>query len=170
MTEQEEWRVIEDFSNYEVSNLGRVRNRLSLVILKPSSVPYIDRLHVCLCRSHEVKTVTIHKLVANAFLGSCPPNYEINHIDLDHRNNRADNLEYLTHADNQKHSVKVRGKAWGACDKPSAFNTDEAEKVRLAYARVPSYAAVGRMFNVSPTTIKRVVHGRDGIPYKVRGE
>ena len=33
---EEEWRLIEGFPNYEVSSLGRVRNRTTGQVLKPA--------------------------------------------------------------------------------------------------------------------------------------
>lgn len=41
----EEYKIIEGFPNYEVSNLGNVRNRYTKQILKPR----IDRGHARVC-------------------------------------------------------------------------------------------------------------------------
>ena len=54
-------------------------------------------------------TVTVHKLVALAFLGNPPTplgRYKgctiIDHIDHNRLNNKADNLQYSTHSDNNR--------------------------------------------------------------------
>lgn len=69
---------------YEVSNLGRVRNAKTGRILKQSS----KRPKVCLA-GYIGKTCEVSKLVANAFLGEG----RLSHRDGNQENNRADNLE-----------------------------------------------------------------------------
>lgn len=46
----------------------------------------------------------IHRLIAKAFCDGYAPNKEVNHIDGDKSNNRADNLEWVDHNDNLKHA------------------------------------------------------------------
>lgn len=45
---------------------------------------------------------TVHQVVARAFLGECPADKEINHIDKNRQNNHIENLEYVTHKENMK--------------------------------------------------------------------
>tara|TARA_R110000868_G_scaffold127131_2_gene334584 strand:+ start:245 stop:718 length:474 start_codon:yes stop_codon:yes gene_type:complete len=52
------------------------------------------------------KSVMIHSLVAQFILGDRPKDYVVNHIDGDKLNNRPSNLEYVTIAENIKHSVE----------------------------------------------------------------
>lgn len=98
---------------YEVSTWGNVRSlgRCEVTsnkfknkykryrkskILKPG----IDRYgykRVVLCKNGVKKYITIHRLVAEAFLENPDNLPEINHKDEDKSNNRADNLEYCTH-------------------------------------------------------------------------
>ncbi len=51
----------------------------------------------------------VHELVALAFIGPRPAApgvaYEIDHLDGDKRNNRADNLQYVTRAENRRRAV-----------------------------------------------------------------
>lgn len=69
---------------YEVSDLGRVRNAWTGRILKQAG----KRPKVCLA-GYIGKTCEVSKLVANAFLGSG----RVFHKDRDQKNNRVENLE-----------------------------------------------------------------------------
>ena len=51
------------------------------------------------------KNISIHSLVAKFILGERPKDYVINHKDGNKLNNKASNLEYVTIAENIKHSV-----------------------------------------------------------------
>ena len=61
-------------------------------------------------RGKDVKrAVLVHQLVAYSFLGPppTPAHTQINHKDLDRSNNRVDNLEYVTPAQNAAHSRSI---------------------------------------------------------------
>ncbi|CAL6006370.1 Conserved_hypothetical protein [Hexamita inflata] len=45
-------------------------------------------------------SIHIHRLVAQAFLGECPDDYEVDHIDRCRVNNQVSNLRYITHSHN----------------------------------------------------------------------
>ena len=93
----EEWKSIKGYEDrYKVSNMGRVRSRTK--ILKTSGGS--KYVHVIL-NDGDVdhrKTVSVHRLVAEAFVPNpCPGEFRyINHKDENKRNNRADNLEWCT--------------------------------------------------------------------------
>lgn len=91
----EEWRdVIGAEEYYQVSNLGRIRNKITKDILKPSKSGEYRHIEL---RYGINKNVLIHRLVAEAFVPN-PFNFRcVNHIDENKENNRADNLEWCTY-------------------------------------------------------------------------
>lgn len=50
----------------------------------------------------------VHRLILLTFKGKFPPNKETNHKDGNIHNNKLSNLEFVTHAENIKHSRKLQ--------------------------------------------------------------
>lgn len=92
------WKEIDGFKNYQVSNLGNVRNKEKLNLRKPFDNGY-GYLFVRLRDDNNAeKNKTIHSLVAIAFLNHIPCGHKlvINHKDHNRHNNNLDNLEVIT--------------------------------------------------------------------------
>lgn len=101
----EEFKEIDEFPKYEVSNLGRVKNKTTNHIQKPrkSNSGY---LYVSLYKDGKEHNRFIHRLVAKSFLSN-PNNYpEVNHIDEDKENNCAVNLEWCTRIYNANYGTR----------------------------------------------------------------
>lgn len=104
----EEWRPFAD-GNYAVSNFGRVKRLTDgrrthagrMMKLTKMSIGYYSVGPTI--NGKNVK-MTVHRLVAEAFIGPCPEGHEVNHKDGDKTNNRVDNLEYVTHQENMVHA------------------------------------------------------------------
>ena len=64
---QEEYKIIKDFDNYEISNFGNVKNINTGRILKPGNDGR-GYFFVKLYKDGKKFNKKIHKLVANAFL------------------------------------------------------------------------------------------------------
>ena len=100
---KEIWKDIEGFPNYEVSNMGNVRNKSNGVYLK-QFLDNVGYLQVNLCNNDGHKSVRVHTLVAEGFLGARPEGYDINHEDGNKTNNNVSNLSYCTRSANVLHA------------------------------------------------------------------
>lgn len=117
----EEWKPIEGYEGfYEVSNWGRVRSIPRKVPCKNGMIQSVKGgmrkpchysngyCFVILSKDGEPKMHLLHRLVARAFLGKSQ--LEVNHKNGDKDDNRAENLEYMSHSQNIKHSYSVLGR------------------------------------------------------------
>lgn len=98
---------------YEVSDTGhiyslnyrRMRKRQELA----QTIGEKGYVRVVLSKNKTPYTMTVHRIVADAFL---PPSDKptINHKNGVTSDNRVDNLEWATHSENHKHAFMVLGK------------------------------------------------------------
>ena len=86
----ENWKTIEGFSNHEVSDHGRIRNKTTNKMPKPYDS--IGRMNMTLYINGKGYGKRLHNLVANAFLPNPEQKEHVYNANLDVRNCRADNL------------------------------------------------------------------------------
>ena len=114
----EEFKTVEGFDNYQISNFGRVYSQNQDRLLKPQKDAigyYHVRLYDPLREDYYkngLKKPTlfkVHRLVALHFLDEPKDEKQINinHIDEDKSNNHYENLEWCTQRQNMLHSWKT---------------------------------------------------------------
>ena len=104
----EEWREVQlgCGASRWVSNLGRVRTANDIV------TEGSERTNGYMIASISGKNHSVHRLVAQAFLEPSPSekHTQVNHIDGNPANNRADNLAWVTPSENTQHSHDTNAK------------------------------------------------------------
>lgn len=97
----EEWKQIEKYPRYWVSNRGRVKSTIGTEkILQPNFIG--QYVYVKLYQEKEPtekskpKLIKIHRLVAQAFCKNYSIGCEVHHINKNGRDNRAENLLCLS--------------------------------------------------------------------------
>ena len=133
-----EWKTINGFSNYEISNQGEVRNKITNYILK-GRLSRSGYLQVNIKRDEDGKFINqyIHRLVAIYFIDNPENKREVNHKDGNKINNTLDNLEWVTSSENQmhRHSIginKTSNKKIGMFDKDNNL-IQEFDSIVTAY-------------------------------------
>ena len=94
---------------YEVSNKGRVRNSRKKILHQYPDGYKLSYLKVCLSKDNHTSNKRVHRLVAEAFLPNPLRKAEVNHLDVNPKNNKLDNLEWCTRSENEQHKYFMRG-------------------------------------------------------------
>jgi hypothetical protein len=122
---EEQWKKVNEFPRYSVSNLGRVRreahvrtNKNGAFVKVPQKMMRLQKSPNCKYPSYVAisvdlrndrgnrKTVRVSRLVATAFVLN-PDSFPIvNHLDSNPQNNHFENLEWTTHGGNNEHCKK----------------------------------------------------------------
>jgi len=101
------WKEISGFSNYEISNIGNIKNKNTQKMLNPC----IKSGYLCLSLQYGTgvqKSVKIHRLVGINFIDN-PENKEtINHKNHNRLDNNVDNLEWATTTEQNIHKRKCK--------------------------------------------------------------
>ena len=100
------WKIVKSNTNYEISDKGDVKSLRKNKILTPKK-NHDGYLRIQLWDHGKCRFVSIHRLVAEAFLEN-PNNLPfVNHKNGIKNDNRVENLEWVTQKENIGHSWKT---------------------------------------------------------------
>jgi len=162
----EEWRDISGHYQgvYQVSNKGRIKRILASncspegYILKPQ-IDQCGYPQILLKHDGTRRMVSIHRLVADAFLGPAPGGMQVNHKNGIKDDNRPENLEWMTPGQNMQHFHRKLRKdtEW---DTSMKLSMSKAREIRKLYrAGGYTYKTLGQLFGVGHNAIARVIRG-----------
>jgi hypothetical protein len=112
---QNELSVIDGFGGYYLVSMdGDVFSRYDLLGTEMRKMkPYISTTgypSVTLSHNDIKKNMSIHRLVAMAFVPNPDNKPLVNHLDGDKMNAKASNLQWVTGSENQRHSFMLGGR------------------------------------------------------------
>lgn len=142
---KEIWKDIKGYEGlYQISNLGmvkRIKRNLYVNAYNKSIVINAEKIlklnhvksgyiFITLTANNTKRTLKVHRLVAEAFIPNPENKPEVNHINGDKCDNRVENLEWCTHAENMNHASKNNllhiqsGNNNGNCKKINQYTLD----------------------------------------------
>lgn len=164
------WKDIKGYEGlYQVSDLGRVKSLDSIrtdsigrkkfnkgQLLNAHTQKGRKRKVVYLTHKSEKKTVFVHKLVMQAFVGAPPAGMEVCHNDGDEGNNVLTNLRYDTKSENQIDIYR-----YGSKSSAGKLTPEQVLEIRELLASGEYYQKeIAQMYEVAQQTISEINTGR----------
>lgn len=155
---KEIWRKISGFSNYRVSNKGRVlslkNNRRRL--MRPATTNDGYKIIGLINDDGKREGPTIHALVALAFIGPRPKGFVICHNDDNPSNNVPENLRYDTNGNNIYERVLKRHSKY----KEQDITLDLARAIKMSLlAKVLTTLEVAQKYSVTHLSVLKIDKG-----------
>lgn len=158
----ETFKTVIGWCNYEVSNIGTVRNKLRPNVVRKPIINNWGYVQLNLCKNSKYKCKLVHRLVGEAFIPNPENKPEINHKNGVKTDNRVENLEWVTVSENRQHAydtgleVTPRGKY-----SPSSKLLEEQviEIKRLINSGMYKQKEIGNMFGIDQSHVSRLKTG-----------
>jgi len=136
---EEIWKVIDNFSNYEISSFGNIRNKITKYILKPC----IKSGYLCTTIKNDDgnKSIKLHRIVALSFILNPENKYSVNHVDHNKLNNNLSNLEWATSIEQNNHKRKPKKEIKELVSSRPVWRIDKDTNEKLEYYKTIRFAA-----------------------------
>jgi len=163
----EKWLPIPSFDGYEISNFGRIKSRKynKPRIMKPWQVgkKYKSGMRgamaIKLMLGSDVVRCKVHHLVLETFVGPAPEGHEGAHLDGDITNNRLDNLDWVTHKENEDHKRTHGTLLYGENATCVKLKKEDVEEIRELASQGVSHSQIARELHVSRKTVSNIING-----------
>lgn len=107
---REIWADVKGFEGfYQISDQGQLRSLRTGKVMSSRSIGTKGYVQTTLRREGKSTGITVHRLVAKAFVDGFEPGKEVNHKNGCKTDNRAENLEWVTSSENKLHGCYVLG-------------------------------------------------------------
>ncbi len=159
---EERWSDVAGWAGYAVSTLGNLRGkRGGLLSLQHDK----DGYRCAYIGPRKAgKMVKVHRLVVQAFVGPIPEGYCVNHINGRKDDNRVENLEVVTLAQNTQHGFTSLGRIGkntnptkGAEHHNASLNEEAVREIRRLYASGERQVDLAKRFETPQTNISAIV-------------
>ena len=180
---EEVWKPIKGLEGfYEISSKGRVKSlaRQAGNVYKKEKIikPRKDiggYLSVSIGLPYKYSNKRLHRLVAEAFIKNKHDKPQVNHINGIKGDNRAENLEWVTPAENIRHAIdtgllkykkkekEIKNSRYSLGEEAngSKLTPEEVIEIRVLWEyREYKQTELADMFNVDPRTINHVITRR----------
>jgi hypothetical protein len=160
-----QWKVIPDFSKYEVSTTGEVRRAVDMYklrnillpkgeLLKPQKKRYVQ--YRLVADDGKQYYLNAHRIVAETYLGKSPSrSYVVAHLDGNGYNNDVNNLKWVSNSENQLHRRAHEKDTEYAV---ASLSVEQVKEARKLYADGYSQAELSRKYIVSHGVINKMIN------------
>lgn len=162
--------VVNREGSYEVSSLGRIKSLTRNIIVKSNNNSYIkrvpERIRILGLNPQGYRTIhygkgatrLVHREVATSFIPNTNMLPFVNHINGVKTDNRVENLEWCTREYNERHAI-LSGLKSSLGSNNTMAKLDELSVLLIRKLSTEKSAyELGKMFNVHPYTIRRVIN------------
>lgn len=159
------WKDIKGYEGkYQISSLGRVKSIVNKKhrILKsfPCKKGY-HRLGLADGKRGFKTSYAVHRLVAEAFIHNPENKSEVNHKDSIRHNNVLENLEWVTHSENQQHAYKFGNRCHKSDNHPQKIlNSTIVKEIRSLPKKHGLSRQLATKYNVTISCIQNILGGR----------
>lgn len=152
------WHKLEENDKYEVSDTGIVRNRNTKQVLNGCIASGYRSVKLTFENSKQ-KRFYVHRLVAKYFIPNPENKTVVNHIDGNKLNNNVDNLEWVTHRENNLHYYqKIKKQVREKKQFEKSIPVIQYDLSNNKIAEYPSISQAHKKTGISVVQIARCIH------------
>lgn len=174
---KEIWKDIEGYEGYyQASSFGNIRSidrevpyirygislkkKMKGKVLSPA-IKNSGYFKLALSSYNNLKHSCVHRLVAETFIPNPKKLKCVNHIDGDKLNNNIENLEWISHTDNNIHAFKTGLKKVNENHGRSKLKNEEVYEIKELISLGIPQRQIAFMYEVSPSTIHLIKTGKN---------
>lgn len=169
---EEIWIDIKGYEDiYQVSNLGSIKSldryvehRNREVFVSGRVLKQTNRngyLRVILSKNGIPKHINVHRLVAEYFVMNPESKEYVHHVDCNKKNNRYDNLEWVTNYENSHDAWEKGLYISGSRSTDSKLSISQVETILKYYYVDGLYQKdIAKKYSVSQTFVSEIVRGK----------
>jgi len=158
-----DFKIVPSFPDYAISRAGLIIRVTSRTRAKFGCVikPFIGcegYTRIILSGKH----ASVHRLVAETYLGPCPDGCVVNHKDGNKLNNSVSNLEYVTQKRNIQHGLETGlSPSFGETHGMAKLTEKEVLEIRAAYGDCHLCSKLAGKYGVCRSMIYKIRAGRN---------
>ncbi len=161
-----EFKPIEGFPNHEINSEGCIRycgtrSQGGRMLKQHIHNGYAT---IKLKRNGKNTGLSVHRLVGKAFVSGHAKGMVINHINGIKNDNGAENLEWVTPSQNQRHASDIGLSPMGERHPGSKLSNIDADHVRLWAKEGFSQRAIAVAYGMTQGRIQRIIVGKSYKP------
>lgn len=151
---------------YAVCDTGNIWGHRQSKYLKPWLIGHGYEM-VMLYKDKKPSKYLVHRLIAQVFIPNPENLREVNHKNANRRDNRPENLEWVSSKENKRHAIALglyknlgKNTPKGSNHPCSKLTEEQVVQIRSRVARGEFKRALAREYGVSDSLVRAIVTGR----------